>query len=85
MSNREAVITVFTSPGCAPCAAIKALAEDMGAKVTLVDVTTEEGTRKAAQHRVRSVPTTVVQVDGDVLVYNVGFSETTKEILRTWG
>lgn len=53
---------LFTSPGCAPCENIK----KRYAGFTTVDISTEDGASLAVLHRVRQVPTLVVQ--GEVYV-----------------
>lgn len=65
-------LTVFTSPSCAPCAAVKPLLSELSIPVRIVDVM--ERPQLAALYRVRSVPTFVLLDDDTVLKSTLGLS-----------
>ncbi len=51
-------MTLYTTPNCGPCKILKNLLK--GSSVKEVDVTTEAGLKEANEHKVRTLPTLVV-------------------------
>jgi glutaredoxin len=65
------LIEVYSAPWCSNCDTLKKIFNEMNVDYVVVDIDTPEGAAKAQQHRVRGLPTTVIQTD-DVKVIEVG-------------
>jgi glutaredoxin len=65
------LIEVYSAPWCSSCDTLKKIFNEMNVDYVVVDIDTPEGAAKAQQHRVRGLPTTVIQAD-DVKVIEVG-------------
>jgi glutaredoxin len=65
------LIEVYSALWCSSCDTLKKIFNEMNVCYDVVDIDTPEGAAKAQQHRVRSLPTTVIQTD-DVKIVEVG-------------
>ena len=72
-------IIVFSGVWCSSCKVWKKMLESNGVEYTEVDIDTDEGTTLATKHQVRSLPSTLVMVDGYVEQKYVG-SQTQKVV-----
>ncbi len=60
-------VTLFTTPWCGPCKAFKPLlqrvTDDLGISLSLIDA--EENPEAAAEAGIRSIPSTIISLDGE--------------------
>jgi len=64
-------IKLFTAQWCSQCQSMKQVLNNMGLEFETIDIDTEQGSVLAQQHKVRSLPTTLLQI-GDSMTVVVG-------------
>lgn len=64
-------IEIYSASFCSNCDTLKKIFNEINVEYVVVDIDTPEGSAKAQQNRVRSLPTIVIE-NNDVKVVEVG-------------